>query len=70
MSAETTNVQKQARAHSGALWGIGLAVAFGVVMLLFIVGTALGPVSDDAGTSTEAQVPAAVMDAPAATPAN
>lgn len=42
MSAETTNIDKQAKRHRPALWGMGLAataVALLFIAFLFSVGT-------------------------------
>ena len=40
MSAPDTNIEKQERQHKPSLWGIKLAAAVGVLMLIAIVGGA------------------------------
>ncbi|SHI61267.1 hypothetical protein [Wenxinia saemankumensis] len=37
MSAPHTNVEKQAKRHRPALWGIAFAAVFGVAMIMFLL---------------------------------
>ena len=56
MSAPDTNIEKQERQHKPSLWGIKLAAAAGVLMLIAIVGGAFsnaeGPDAEPAAAAT------------------
>lgn len=41
MSAPQTNIEKQKRRHRGPLIGMGLAVLFGVVLIVYWIGKEL-----------------------------
>lgn len=53
MSAPQTNVEKQARSHRSVIWGIAIAVAFGLLMaaLITFTGTSGEDNPDDATTT-------------------
>ncbi|MGJ8545007.1 MAG: hypothetical protein ACSHWZ_06155 [Sulfitobacter sp.] len=69
MSAPDTNIDRQTRNHKTPLLGIGLAMAFGVLMVVllgFYVFGHGGEGTADAVTNTDqASEPAAVQTAPA-----
>lgn len=47
MSAETTNVEKQAKQHRPALWGMAFVGSFvGVLLILFLVAVTDGSGDD------------------------
>ncbi|MFP7673844.1 hypothetical protein ACG74X_10885 [Marivita sp. S0852] len=47
MSAEKTNVEKQAKRHRPALWGIGAVVAFAGILLIAFLVSVTGTSEDD-----------------------